>query len=81
MCHLGHNGCCTGAGSAAHTGSDKHHLGTLERICDLVLALFSGALADLGVCTGTRPLVSLNPAAPWWQRGSWPEPAGRCSLR
>ena len=60
MCHLGHNGCCTGACAAAHTGSDKHHLGTLERICDLVLALFSGALADLGVCTGTAALGQLG---------------------
>ena len=50
MCHLGHNGCCTGAGAAAHTGSDKDHLRALECICDLVLALLGSALADLRRC-------------------------------
>ena len=60
MCHLGHNGCCTGAGAAAHTGGDKDHLGALEGIGDLVLAFLSGALADLRVCTRTATLGQLG---------------------
>ena len=58
--HLGHHRSRTGAGAAAHTGGDEDHLRTLEGICDLVLAFFRGALADLGVCTCTAALGQLG---------------------
>ena len=60
VCHLRHNGSCTGAGTAAHTGGDEDHLGTLERICDLVLALLSSPLADLRVCARAAALGELG---------------------
>ena len=60
MGHLCHHGSCTGAGAAAHTGSDEDHLGTLEGIGDLVLAFFGGTLADLGVCTCAAALGQLG---------------------
>ena len=41
---------CTGA--AAHTGGDKDHIGGLDRLGNVVAALFSRALADLRVRTG-----------------------------
>ena len=50
MCDLCDNGSCAGAGAAAHTCGDKDHLRALERVCDLILALLSGTLADLRVC-------------------------------
>ena len=47
--HLGHHRGSAGAGAAAHTGGDKHHLRPLQGAGDLVLALFGGTLAHLGV--------------------------------
>ena len=45
MSHLSHHRCCTGAGAAAHTGSDEHHIGSLEGCCDLVSVFLGSALA------------------------------------
>ena len=60
MGDLGHNGSRTGAGAAAHAGSDKDHLRALECICDLVLALLGSALADLRVCACAAALGQLG---------------------
>ena len=60
VCHLSHHRSRTGAGAAAHTGGDEHHLGALERVCDLVLAFFSGTLADLRVGTCAAALGELG---------------------
>ena len=60
VCHLGHNGCCTGAGAAAHTGGDKDHLGALQGICDLVLAFLGSTLADLGISARAAALGELG---------------------
>ena len=57
---LRHHGGRAGAGAAAHTGGDKDHLGAFQRVGDLVLALFGGALADLGVRTGAAALGELG---------------------
>ena len=38
-----------GAGAAALAGGDEHHVGALERVAQLVLALHRGLVADLGV--------------------------------
>ena len=42
--NVGHNGSRTGSGSAAHTGGNKHHIGALQHLGDL-LAVFLGRLA------------------------------------
>ena len=60
VCHLGHNGCRTGAGAAAHTGGDKDHLGALQGICDLVLAFLGSTLADLGISARAAALGKLG---------------------
>jgi len=49
-----HDGSRTGAGAAAHTGSDKHHIRILNRLGDVVAALLRRALADVGI--GSRAL-------------------------
>ena len=60
VCHLGHHGSCAGAGPAAHTGGDEDHLRALQGVCDLVLALLGGALADLRVGTCAAALGELG---------------------
>ena len=53
---LGHDGGCTRAGAAAHTGGDENHLRTLQGVGDLILAFLGSALADLRVSTGAAAL-------------------------
>ena len=60
VCHLGHHRSSTGAGAAAHTGGDKDHLGALQSVCDLILALLGSALTDLGVGTCAAALGELG---------------------
>ena len=51
-CDLRHHGGCAGAGAAAHTGGDEHHVGILQRLGQLGAALLGGLLAHLriGAC-------------------------------
>ena len=48
---LRHDGCAAGAGAAAHTGGDEHHVGVLQRLGNLVAALLRGLAAHFGVRT------------------------------
>ena len=52
---LSHDRSRARAGAAAHTGGEKHHIGTFERLGDSVAALLGGALADVGI--GARALA------------------------
>ena len=54
-CDLSHGGSRAGARAAAHTGGDEHHVCVLERLCYVVPALLSAALADVRV--GARALA------------------------
>ena len=56
---LGHDRGSAGAGAAAHTGGDEDHLGALQGVGDLILALLGSALADLGISAGTAALGEL----------------------
>ena len=46
------DGSSAGTGAAAHTGSDKDHVGVLEDRGDLLAVLLSGSLTDLGLGAG-----------------------------
>ena len=52
---VSHDGCCAGAGAAAHAGGDEHHVGAFQNLGNLAPALLSGLLADfrLGACAHT----------------------------
>ena len=54
VCHLGHHRSSTGAVPPPIPAVHKDHLGALQSVCDLVLALLGSALADLGVSTVRR---------------------------
>ena len=43
------NGRCARAGTAAHAGGDKDHIGTLQIMHDLLAALFRRTTADFGI--------------------------------
>ncbi len=45
----------TGTGSTAFTRGDEDHVGPAEQFLDLVLGVFGGLAADLGVGTGAQP--------------------------
>ena len=49
---ISHDGSCAGAGAAAHTGGDEHHIGAFQDLGDGRAALLGGLLADLrlGAC-------------------------------
>ena len=46
---IGHDGGRAGAGAAAHTGGDEHHVGVLQRLGDRAAALLGGLAAHLGI--------------------------------
>ena len=52
--NLGDYRCRTGTGSATLTGGNKHHVGVLENIVNLLLALLGRALSHLGVSPGAE---------------------------
>ena len=56
---LRHDGRTAGAGAAAHTGGDEHHIGILQRLGDLVAALLGALTAHLGVGAGALAMGQL----------------------
>ena len=52
---LRHHGGSAGAGAAAHTGGDEHHVGALQGLGQLVAAFLGGLLAHLRI--GAGPLA------------------------
>ena len=59
MGQLCHNGCRAGAGAAAHTGGDEHHVRPFQDLCQGGAALLSGLLADLGLGACTHAVCQL----------------------
>ena len=57
--NLRHHRGSAGAGAAAHTGGDEHHIGALQGLGQLVAALLGGLLAHLGVGAGTLAVGQL----------------------
>ena len=49
MRQIGHDGRCAGAGAAAHTGGDEHHVGSLQRLGNQGSGFLGGFLADIGL--------------------------------
>ena len=56
---LGNDRCSSGSCSAAHAAGNENHIGALDRVCDLVSALFRSLHTYLGICTGTQALCQL----------------------
>jgi hypothetical protein len=52
--HLGDHGGSAGAGAAALTRGDEHHVGALHHLVDLVVVGFSGRASDLGIAAGAE---------------------------
>ena len=52
---LRHNRCGAGTGAAAHSGSNKHHIRTLESGRDLLPALLGSPLSLFRIGTGSHP--------------------------
>ena len=56
---LRHDGRAAGAGAAAHTGGDEHHVGILQRLGDLGAALLRALAAHLGIAAGALAVGQL----------------------
>ena len=59
MGQVRHNGRRAGAGAAAHTGGDEHHVGALQHLGNGSAALLGGLLADLGLGAGAHAVGQL----------------------
>ena len=60
MSDLRNDGSCARTRSAAHTRGDEYHIRVLECFGDLVLALDSGSLAYLGLCSCAETVGELR---------------------
>ena len=56
-----HHGCATGAGAAALTGGDEHHVGAAQQLLDVVLGVLGGPATDLGIGAGTQAARRVTP--------------------
>src|SRR5208283_563338 len=54
-------GRATRPGTAAHSGSDEHHVGALHRLENLVESLLCGGAADIGPRAGAETPSDANP--------------------
>ena len=57
---FGDDRCCAGAGAAAHSGGDEHHMCASQVIADFIDHLFGGGTPRLGLRAGAKTLRRLS---------------------